>query len=193
MKQTKTLFALGLALCSFGAIATAQNAMMTASSNPMVGGMAMMKNKNIVENALNSKDHTTLVAAVKAAGLVDALTGKGPFTAFAPVNDAFENLPTGTVDTLLKPENKKTLTGVLTYHVAAGSWTSTKIKAAIRNGRGMATIKTLNGGMLTARMNGPMNIVVMDQAGGVANITTYDVMQSNGVIHVINKVLMPKM
>ena len=193
MKRTNRIFALALSLASIAVVATAQQAMMTASNNPMVGGMPMMANKNIVENAVNSKDHTTLVAAVKAAGLVDALMGKGPFTVFAPTNDAFENLPEGTVPTLLKPENKSMLSGVLTYHVVAGNLTSDKIRGAIKKGNGSAMIKTLNGGVLTAKMNGPTNIVLVDQAGGVASISTYDVKQSNGVIHVINKVLMPKM
>lgn len=160
--------------------------------NPMVGGMAMYSNKNIVQNALNSKEHTTLVAAVKAAGLVDALQGKGPLTVFAPVNSAFEMLPAGTVDNLLMPENKTMLTNVLTYHVVAGKWTYDSLAKAIKAGHGTATLKTLSGHQLWAMWNGPKNIVVKDEAGGIANITTYDVMQSNGVIHVINKVLMPK-
>lgn len=193
MNRNHRKFALALTLGSLVLVATAQQAMMSANNNPMVGGMPMMATKNIVENAVNSKDHTTLVAAVKAAGLVDALMGKGPFTVFAPTNDAFENLPDGTVSTLLKPENKSALTAVLTYHVAAGSWTSAKIRNAIRAGRGMAKLKTLSGGTLTARFNGPANIVVEDESGGVAAISTYDVMQSNGVIHVVNKVLLPKM
>jgi uncharacterized surface protein with fasciclin (FAS1) repeats len=163
------------------------------SNNPMVGGMAMMAAKNIVENAVNSKDHTTLVAAVKAAGLVDALMGKGPLTVFAPTNAAFGKLPSGTVDTLLKPENKMTLTNVLTHHVVAGKWTFDSMSREIKKGRGMATVKTLSGGTLTIMMNGPRNIVVKDAAGGVANISTYDVMQSNGVIHVLDSVLLPKM
>jgi uncharacterized surface protein with fasciclin (FAS1) repeats len=160
--------------------------------NPMVGGMTMMASKNIVENAMNSKDHTTLVAAVKAAGLVDALMGKGPFTVFAPTNDAFENLPMGTVDGLLMPENRAMLTKVLTYHVVAGRMDSKAIKKAIQAGGGRATMKTLSGGMLTAMMNGATNIVLRDEMGNVASISTYDVMQSNGVIHVINSVLLPR-
>lgn len=159
----------------------------------MVGGESMYPAKNIVENAMNSKDHTTLVAAVKAAGLVETLQGKGPFTVFAPVNDAFENLPAGTVDMLLKPENKGTLTKVLTYHVVAGKMDFNTIAAAIKKGGGKAEMMTVSGGKLWAMMNGDHNISIKDEAGNVANISTYDVYQSNGVIHVIDKVLMPKM
>ena len=162
----------------------------TMSGNPMVGGMAMYANKNIVQNAVNSPEHTTLVAAVKAAGLVDALQGKGPLTVFAPVNSAFDMLPSGTVNTLLMPENMKMLQSVLTYHVVAGKWTYDSIGKAIAKGHGMASLKTLNGHKLWAMWNGPKNIVLKDEKGGIANITTYDVMQSNGVIHVINRVLM---
>ncbi len=157
----------------------------------MVGGEAMYPMKNIVENAVNSKAHTTLVAAVKAAGLVETLQGKGPFTVFAPVNDAFENLPAGTVETLLKPESKPTLTKVLTYHVVAGRYDFKAISAMLK--KGTKTLKTVNGGMLTFMMNGPRNIVVKDENGNTANITTYDVYQSNGVIHSIDTVLLPKM
>jgi uncharacterized surface protein with fasciclin (FAS1) repeats len=156
-----------------------------------VGGNAMFPKKNIVENAVNSKDHTTLVAAVKAAGLVDVLSGKGPFTVFAPVNSAFAMLPDGTVDMLLKPENKDTLVKILTYHVVPGRIGSRELKEMIMKGGGKAELKTVSGGKLWAMMNGPMNIVIMDEKGGTANISTYDVMQSNGVIHVIDHVLMP--
>jgi len=159
----------------------------------MVGGEAMYPKKNIVENAVNSADHTTLVAAVKAAGLVETLQGAGPFTVFAPVNNAFEDLPEGTVETLLKPENKKTLTTVLTYHVVAGNYNYDAIAAAIKKGKGKATLKTVSGGTLTAMMNGAHNITVADESGNVANISTYDVSQSNGVIHVVDQVLLPKM
>lgn len=172
------------------ATAIAPQAQMTA--NPMVGGMAMSPTKNIVENAVNSKDHTTLVAAVKAAGLVEALQGKGPFTVFAPTNSAFDLLPKGTVETLLKPENKATLTKVLTYHVVAGKYDYKAISAAIKKGHGSATLTTLSGGKLTAMMNGPINVVVKDEMGGISTISTYDVIQSNGVIHVVNNVLLPK-
>lgn len=159
----------------------------------MVGGEAMYPSKNIVANAVNSKDHTTLVAAVKAAGLVETLQGKGPFTVFAPINGAFAVLPAGTVDNLLKPENKAALTGVLTYHVLAGRYTAKDIMHAIKHGKGTATFTTVNGQKLWAMMNGPMNVVLKDASGGIANISTYDVLQSNGVIHVIDHVLLPKM
>ena len=158
----------------------------------MVGGEQMFPKKNIVENAVNSKDHTTLVAAVKAADLVGALTGEGPFTVFAPVNDAFENLPEGTVATLLKPENKETLAKVLTYHVVSGSYDFKAIEKLIKSGKGKAELKTLSGGTLTAMMNGERNIMLMDENGGKANISVYDVYQSNGVIHVIDSVVLPK-
>jgi uncharacterized surface protein with fasciclin (FAS1) repeats len=184
-------FALVAALTA-GSIVIAQQANMTPQ-NPMVGGMAMSPQKNIVQNAMNSKDHTTLVAAVKAAGLADALMADGPFTVFAPTNDAFNALPHGTVDNLLKPENKTMLQGVLTYHVAKGKWTMKDIAKAIRDGNGKAEITTLSGGKLWAMWNGPTNIVIKDEAGGIASISTYDVMQSNGVIHVVTRVLMPKM
>jgi uncharacterized surface protein with fasciclin (FAS1) repeats len=160
-------------------------------SNVVVGGEEMFPMKNIVENAVNSKDHTTLVAAVKAADLVTTLSGAGPFTVFAPVNDAFENLPAGTVETLLKPENKKSLQGVLTYHVLAGKYDFNSLVAEIKKGKGTATLTTVNGGKLTFTMNGDRNITIKDKAGNVANISVYDVMQSNGVIHVIDRVLLP--
>lgn len=162
------------------------------AQNVMVGGEQMMPMKNIVENAVNSKDHTTLVAAVKAAGLVETLMSEGPFTVFAPVNDAFENLPAGTVDNLLKPENKDMLTKVLTYHVVSGKWDAAAIISKIKENGGNFEITTVAGGKLWAMMNGPMNVVIKDEMGNVANISTYDVMQSNGVIHVVDKVLMPK-
>lgn len=161
-----------------------------AAENPMVGGAPMLESKNIVENASNSKDHTTLVAAVKAAGLVQTLEGKGPFTVFAPTNEAFEKLPKGTVDTLLKPENKKMLTGILTYHVVAGKMTAEKLVEEIKAGKGKASLKTVNGEKLTAEMSGD-SVVLVDHKGGKAKVTIADVMQSNGVIHVIDTVLMP--
>ncbi|MEP6925441.1 MAG: fasciclin domain-containing protein [Pyrinomonadaceae bacterium] len=160
------------------------------SDNPMVGGAAMYKDKNIVENAVNSKDHTTLVAAVKAAGLVDTLSGKGPFTVFAPVNAAFDALPAGTVDTLLKPENKAMLTKILTYHVVAGNMNSKAIAKAIKKGNGKAMLKTVSGGTLTASMDGS-TLVLTDEKGGMSKVTIADVKQSNGVIHVVDTVLMP--
>jgi len=159
--------------------------------NPMVGGMAMTVSKNIVENAVNSKDHTTLVAAVKAAGLVDALMGKGPLTVFAPTNAAFDMLPSGTVDSLLMTENKMKLTNILTYHVVAGKLTYDSISKAIKAGGGTAEMKTLSGHKLWAMWNGPKNIVLKDEMGGISSISTYDVIQSNGVIHIIDRVLMP--
>lgn len=158
----------------------------------MVGGEAMFPKKTIVDNAVNSKAHTTLVAAVQAAGLVETLQSAGPFTVFAPVNDAFENLPEGTVETLLKPENKKTLTTVLTYHVVSGQYDFEAISALIKKGKGKAVLKTVSGGELTALMNGARNITVKDENGNTANISTYDVYQSNGVIHSIDAVLLPK-
>jgi uncharacterized surface protein with fasciclin (FAS1) repeats len=160
------------------------------NSTTMVGGEAMFPKKNIIENAVNSKAHTTLVAAVKAANLVSTLQGPGPFTVFAPVNDAFENLPAGTVDNLLKPENKATLTKVLTYHVVSGTYDFKALSALIKKGKN--TLKTVSGGTLTFKMNGERNIVVMDENGNTTNINTYDVYQSNGVIHSIDTVLLPK-
>lgn len=161
------------------------------SDNPMVGGAAMSRSKDIIDNAVNSKDHTTLVAAVKAAGLVDTLKGAGPFTVFAPTNAAFEKLPKGTVDTLLKPESKKTLTGILTYHVVPGKQDAATIAKAITDGNGKATFKTVAGGTLTATMEGK-DVILTDEKGGKSKVTTADVMQSNGVIHVVDSVLMPK-
>lgn len=161
-----------------------------SDGNPMVGGAAMYKSKDIVDNAVNSKDHTTLVAAVKAAGLVDTLKGKGPFTVFAPTNSAFEKLPDGTVDTLVKPENKATLTKILTYHVVAGNYDSKKIAKAIKKGNGKATLKTVSGGTLTAMMEGS-SLVLTDEKGGKSTVTIADVKQSNGVIHVVDTVVMP--
>jgi uncharacterized surface protein with fasciclin (FAS1) repeats len=156
-----------------------------------VGGQAMFPSKTIVANALNSADHTTLVAAVKAAGLVDTLNGKGPFTVFAPTNEAFGMLPTGTVDTLVKPENKATLTKILTYHVVPGDYDSTKLRAMILAGNGTATLTTVEGGKLWLMMNGSANITVKDEKGNLADITISDVHQSNGVIQVVDHVLMP--
>ena len=155
-----------------------------------VGGAAMYPNKNIIENAVNSKDHTTLVAAVKAAGLVDTLQGTGPFTVFAPVNAAFEALPAGTVGTLLKPENKGTLTAVLTYHVVAGRLNSQALMRLIKESNGKAMLKTVQGEQLTAMMSGD-TIALTDTKGGTARVSIANVNQSNGVIHVIDKVLMP--
>jgi len=156
----------------------------------MVGGAPMFPTKDIVDNAVNSQDHTTLVAAVKAAGLVDTLKGPGPFTVFAPTNASFSALPAGTVDTLLKPENKATLTKVLTYHVVPGRVDAAALAQQIKAGNGKAMLKTASGGTLTATMSGN-NVMIMDDKGGAATVTIADVYQSNGVIHVVNKVLLP--
>jgi uncharacterized surface protein with fasciclin (FAS1) repeats len=162
----------------------------TAQKDPMVGGAAMYPSKTIVQNAINSPIHKTLVAAVKAAGLVDTLNSAGPFTVFAPTDDAFGKLPAGTVDTLVKPENIDTLKKILTYHVVAGRITSKELKAWIKKGNGTYSTKTVEGGTLTFTMDG-MGIKITDEKGGSAMITTADVYQSNGVIHVIDTVLMP--
>ncbi|MCA1405522.1 fasciclin domain-containing protein [Ensifer sp. IC3342] len=161
------------------------------AENPMVGGAPMYANKNIVENAINSKDHTTLVAAVKAAGLVETLEGKGPFTVFAPTNEAFAALPAGTVDTLLKPENKDKLTTVLTCHVVAADAMSLAIAGMIKDDGGEHDVKTVGGCILKAKADGG-KISLTDETGGTAWVTIADVKQSNGVIHVINRVLQPK-
>ena len=166
-------------------------AQMNMDENPMVGGAAMFKSKDIVDNAVNSADHTTLVAAVKAAGLVETLKGKGPFTVFAPVNSAFDKLPAGTVDTLLKPENKGALTNILTYHVLSGRFDSNALAKKIKAGKGKAWLKSVNGGTLTAWMDGNA-IVLSDEKGGQSRVTIANVYQSNGVIHVVDTVLLPK-
>lgn len=162
-----------------------------AQKNPMVGGAAMYNTKDIVDNAVNSKDHTTLVAAVKAAGLVETLKSAGPFTVFAPTNEAFDKLPEGTVATLVKPENKATLTKILTYHVLAGKYSAGDIVAAIKKGNGKATFTTVQGEKLYASMDGK-KVKLWDAKGGTAYVTIADVNQKNGVIHVIDTVLMPK-
>lgn len=156
----------------------------------MVGGAAMYPSKNIVENAVNSKDHTTLVAAVSAAGLVETLSGSGPFTVFAPTNAAFAKLPAGTVDTLVKPENKATLTKILTYHVVPGRVTAADLNAKIKAGGGKAMLKTVQGEDLTATAMSGM-VMITDAKGGMSHVTIADVTQSNGVIHVVDTVLMP--
>jgi len=163
----------------------------TFAQTKMVGGAAMYPTKDIVDNAVNSKDHTTLVAAVKAAGLVETLKGKGPFTVFAPTNEAFDKLPKGTVETLVKPENKATLTKILTYHVVAGKWSAAQVAAKIKAGKGSFEITTVQGGKLWAKEEGG-KVYLVDEKGGKSWITIADVFQSNGVIHVINTVLMPK-
>ncbi len=177
------------------AIASLTVAVSTASAqvdNPMVGGAPMYRSKDIVDNAVNSADHTTLVAAVKAAGLVDTLKSKGPFTVFAPTNAAFDKLPAGTVDTLLKPENKDMLSKVLTYHVVSGKYDAKKIMQLIKKGGGSATLQTVSGDTLTARMNGSNGITLTDEKGGMSNVTIADVYQSNGIIHVVDTVLLPQ-
>jgi uncharacterized surface protein with fasciclin (FAS1) repeats len=183
MKKLAAAFALCSAFAAVGA---------SAADNVMVGGQAMYPTKDIVDNAVNSADHTTLVAAVKAAGLVDTLKGKGPFTVFAPTNAAFNKLPAGTVDNLVKPDSKPALTKILTYHVVPGRYDFNALHDAIMKGNGKAELKTAGGGMLSVMMNGPHNIVVSDASGHHAQIGTYDVYQSNGVIQVIDTVLMPK-
>ncbi|QNK67192.1 fasciclin domain-containing protein [Variovorax sp. PAMC26660] len=156
-----------------------------------VGGAPMYPTKDIIDNAVNSKDHTTLVAAVKAAGLVETLKGPGPFTVFAPTNAAFAALPAGTVDTLLKPENKAKLTTILTYHVVPGKLDAAALTKQIMAGNGMASLKTVSGGTLTAKSSGD-KVMITDENGGTATVTIADVIQSNGVIHVVDKVLLPK-
>ena len=186
MNKIKSIFLMAtIALCSTASFAQMEKTV-------MVGGAAMYPSKNIVENAVNSKDHTTLVAAVKAADLVGTLQSAGPFTVFAPTNEAFALLPAGTVDNLVKPENKATLTGILTYHVVAGKVSSKDLAKLIKDGNGTATLKTVAGGDLTAMMQGK-NIVLKDTNGGTSMITIKDVNQSNGVIHVVDHVLLPKM
>jgi uncharacterized surface protein with fasciclin (FAS1) repeats len=159
-------------------------------NNPMVGGAAMYSTKDIVDNAVNSADHTTLVAAVKAAGLVSTLKSKGPFTVFAPTNAAFDKLPAGTVEMLVKPENKEMLTKILTYHVVAGKYDSKKLMKLIKQGKGTASLKTVSGDTLMVMMSGN-SIVLRDEKGNTSNVTISDVRQSNGVIHVIDTVVMP--
>ncbi len=195
--KTNKLHTLALSLAVvFGAVAMSpavfagESMGMSMGKSVMVGGAAMLPSRNIVQNAANSKDHTTLVAAVKAADLVDTLSSKGPFTVFAPTNEAFAALPAGTVDTLLKPENKATLTKVLTYHVVAGKMTAKDLMKAVKEGGGKASLKTVEGDSLTVTQDGK-RLDVTDDKGNVAHVTIGDVMQSNGVIHVIDKVLMP--
>ncbi len=164
---------------------------MASMPNVMVGGQPMLPSRTIVDNAVNSAEHTTLVAAVKAAGLVDTLEGPGPFTVFAPVNSAFAALPADTVDHLLKPGNRTLLTSILTYHVVPGRLDSAALRERVAAGGGMARLETVDGETLTVRANGPSNLVLEDQRGGIATISTYDVYQSNGVIHVVDDVLPP--
>ncbi len=188
MKQVKKLFLVAFAAVMAN-VSFAQ--MMSKEKTVEVGGAAMYPSKNIVENAVNSKDHTTLVAAVKAAGLVETLQSAGPFTVFAPTNNAFAMLPAGTVETLLKPENKAMLTGVLTYHVVAGKYNASDIAKLIKAGGGKAELATVAGGKLWVMMKGK-KIAIKDEKGGMAYVTIKDVNQSNGVIHVIDHVVLPK-
>lgn len=180
-----------LILSVFAVITMAFTTQVYAQKNPMVGGAAMYSTKDIVDNAVNSKDHSTLVAAVKAAGLVETLKSAGPFTVFAPTNAAFDKLPAGTVDNLVKPENKATLTKILTYHVVAGKMDSKAIAKAIKAGGGKAELTTVQGGKLWAWMEGK-KLVLKDEKGGMSTVTIADVYQKNGVIHVVDTVLMPK-
>ncbi|MDQ0016493.1 putative surface protein with fasciclin (FAS1) repeats [Variovorax boronicumulans] len=173
------------------AVALSAGAYSAMAASVMVGGAPMLPTKDIIDNAVNSKDHTTLVAAVKAAGLVDTLKGPGPFTVFAPTNAAFAKLPAGTVDTLLKPESKDALTGVLTYHVVSGKLDAAALKKEIKAGKGSAELKTVAGGTLVAKSKGG-KIMLTDEKGGTATVTIPNVYQSNGVIHVVDKVLLPK-
>jgi uncharacterized surface protein with fasciclin (FAS1) repeats len=167
------------------------NASMAQMDTPVqVGGAPMFATKNIIQNAVNSKDHTTLVSAVKAANLVETLQGSGPFTVFAPTNAAFDKLPAGTVESLVKPENKGTLTKILTYHVVSGKWNAESIAKMIKDGGGSVTLKTVSGGTLKAWMKGD-KLVLTDEKGGMSTVTIKDVNQSNGVIHVVDTVLMP--
>lgn len=185
-----------LAIClSVGAVTglqavSASAAMDGADQTVMVGGAAMYPSKNIIQNAVNSKDHTTLVAAVKAAGLVDTLSGAGPFTVFAPTNEAFAALPAGTVDGLLKPESRPALVKVLTYHVVPGRLSAQELMKAVNDGGGKAILKTVEGDSLTVMSDGT-HLTVTDDKGGTARVTIGNVMQSNGVIHVVDKVLLP--
>ncbi|HEX8922342.1 MAG TPA: fasciclin domain-containing protein [Pyrinomonadaceae bacterium] len=183
----KTLVTLMLVAAT---MAVAASTAFAQDNNPMVGGAAMFSTKDIVDNAVNSADHTTLVAAVKAAGLVPTLKSKGPFTVFAPTNAAFDKLPAGTVETLVKPENKEMLTKILTYHVVAGRYDSRKLMKLIQKGGGSASLKTVSGGTLMAMMSGN-SIVLRDEKGNTSNVSIADVRQSNGVIHVIDTVVMP--
>jgi uncharacterized surface protein with fasciclin (FAS1) repeats len=190
MSKRFVLLATAAAL-AFGAMASAPAYAQMSEKTVTVGGAPMYPSKNIIQNAVNSKDHTTLVAAVKAAGLVQTLEGPGPFTVFAPTNAAFAELPAGTVDNLLKPENKATLVKVLTYHVVPGRMTAVGLMKAVKEGEGEAHLKTVAGEDLIVKQAGPGKLTVTDVKGDVANVTIADVLQSNGVIHVIDTVLLP--
>jgi uncharacterized surface protein with fasciclin (FAS1) repeats len=191
MKRITNVALTALAAAALAIAMAATNPTFAAEMTKMVGGAAMYPSKNIVQNAVNSKDHTTLVAAVKAAGLVDTLQSAGPFTVFAPTNAAFAKLPAGTIDNLVKPENKDTLTKILTYHVVPGRLTAVALMKAIKDGEGTAKFKTVAGGDIWIKQAGPGKLSVTDAKGDVATVTIPDVLQSNGVIHVIDTVLLP--
>jgi uncharacterized surface protein with fasciclin (FAS1) repeats len=191
LPMSKRLLLAAAAALAIAASATVPNSAALAENTVTVGGAPMYPSKNIVQNAVNSKDHTTLVAAVKAAGLVDTLQGPGPFTVFAPVNAAFAKLPAGTVDNLLKPENKDMLVKVLTYHVVPGRMTAINLMKAVKDGEGEAKLKTVAGDWIIVKQAGPGKLSVTDDKGDVAMVTIADVLQSNGVIHVIDTVLLP--
>jgi len=191
MSKRLTLFAAALAFLSGTAILPAVAQTNGKETTVTVGGAPMYPSKNIIQNAVNSKDHTTLVAAVKAAGLVDTLQGAGPFTVFAPTNSAFGKLPAGTVETLVKPENKGKLTSILTYHVVPGRMTAASLMKAVKDGEGWAKLKTVQGEELTVKQAGPGKLTITDAKGDTAAVTIADVLQSNGVIHVIDTVLLP--
>jgi uncharacterized surface protein with fasciclin (FAS1) repeats len=190
VKKVTLLLLLAAASIAFANQNASAQMMNKMDSNPMVGGAPMLRSRDIIDNAVNSADHTTLVAAVKAAGLVDTLKSAGPFTVFAPTNAAFDKLPAGTVDTLLKPENKAMLTKILTYHVLSGKFDSKAIAKQIKAGGGKAQLKTVSGGTLWAWMDGN-KLVLKDEKGGTSTVTIADVYQSNGVIHVVDAVLLP--
>ena len=190
MKTVSRGVVAAIAIAMSMSVAPAAFAASPSEQTVEVGGAAMYPSKNIIENAVNSADHTTLVAAVQAADLVETLSGPGPFTVFAPTNAAFEKLPAGTVDELVKPENKDTLTSILTYHVVAGKMNAADVVAAIEAGGGTAELTTVQGEKLTAALNGDA-VVLTDAKGGTSTVTIADVNQSNGVIHVIDTVLMP--
>lgn len=191
MSKRLTLLAAALALATGVAIVPAAAQSNGKEKTVNVGGAPMYPSKNIIQNAVNSKDHTTLVAAVKAAGLVETLQGAGPFTVFAPTNAAFGKLPAGTVDTLVKPENKGKLTKILTYHVVPGRLTAANLMKQVKEGEGEAMLKTVEGEELTVKQAGPGKLSITDAKGGTATVTIADVLQSNGVIHVIDTVLLP--
>jgi uncharacterized surface protein with fasciclin (FAS1) repeats len=191
MSKRFALFASAAIVALAAAVAPAPVLAQMSEKTVTVGGAPMYPSKNIVQNAVNSKDHTTLVAAVKAAGLVDTLSSAGPFTVFAPTNAAFAKLPVGTVDTLLKPENKAMLTKVLTYHVVPGRMTAVSLMKAVKDGEGEAHLKTVAGQDLTVKQAGPGKLTITDAKGDVADVTIADVLQSNGVIHVVDTVLLP--